>query len=269
MGPKPGRCIIAITPLGNCAAQLRRLLRVARLDQRVQLLLERLADARELGHAAVAHELLDGHGGLAHRPGGGAVGEDAVGDGPVELVEIGELLEGGGDLGVRHSPSLRGRHARPGLDRPAHLLRGRQRRRRWSPRCAPRRPPARGSWSSTTRRRTARAGSPTALAARAIRTWPCCTAPAGAGSAPRTSPASPTRSPTAPARVVEIDCDFSHDPALVPVLLDAVRGGADLALGSRYVARRRDRGLGGAGGAPCRGPGTATRAACCACRCAT
>ena len=35
--------------------------------------------------------------------------------------------------------------------------------------------------------------------------------------------------------VVEIDCDFSHDPALVPVLLDAVHGGADLALGSRYV----------------------------------
>ena len=36
--------------------------------------------------------------------------------------------------------------------------------------------------------------------------------------------------------LVEIDCDFSHDPALVPVLLGAVRDGADLALGSRYVA---------------------------------
>jgi len=35
--------------------------------------------------------------------------------------------------------------------------------------------------------------------------------------------------------LVEIDCDFSHDPATVPRLLDAIAGGADLALGSRYV----------------------------------
>jgi dolichol-phosphate mannosyltransferase len=35
--------------------------------------------------------------------------------------------------------------------------------------------------------------------------------------------------------LVEIDCDFSHDPATVPRLLDAIGGGADLALGSRYV----------------------------------
>ncbi|MHB1243680.1 MAG: polyprenol monophosphomannose synthase [Gaiellaceae bacterium] len=34
--------------------------------------------------------------------------------------------------------------------------------------------------------------------------------------------------------VVEIDCDFSHDPNDVPRLLEAVRD-ADLALGSRYV----------------------------------
>ena len=36
--------------------------------------------------------------------------------------------------------------------------------------------------------------------------------------------------------VVQIDCDFSHDPAIVPALLAIVRDGADLALGSRYVA---------------------------------
>jgi dolichol-phosphate mannosyltransferase len=35
--------------------------------------------------------------------------------------------------------------------------------------------------------------------------------------------------------VCEIDCDFSHDPAVLPLLLDAVAAGADLALGSRYV----------------------------------
>ena len=35
--------------------------------------------------------------------------------------------------------------------------------------------------------------------------------------------------------VMEMDCDFSHDPADVPRLLDALDAGADLALGSRYV----------------------------------
>jgi len=35
--------------------------------------------------------------------------------------------------------------------------------------------------------------------------------------------------------VLEMDCDFSHDPKDVPRLIAAVEGGADLALGSRYV----------------------------------
>ena len=35
--------------------------------------------------------------------------------------------------------------------------------------------------------------------------------------------------------VIEMDADFSHDPADLPRLLEAVRGPADLALGSRYV----------------------------------
>jgi dolichol-phosphate mannosyltransferase len=35
--------------------------------------------------------------------------------------------------------------------------------------------------------------------------------------------------------VLELDCDFSHDPADVPRLLAACEAGADLALGSRYV----------------------------------
>jgi dolichol-phosphate mannosyltransferase len=35
--------------------------------------------------------------------------------------------------------------------------------------------------------------------------------------------------------VLEMDCDFSHDPADVPRLIAACDGGADLALGSRYV----------------------------------
>jgi dolichol-phosphate mannosyltransferase len=36
--------------------------------------------------------------------------------------------------------------------------------------------------------------------------------------------------------VLEMDCDFSHDPADVPRLVAAVEEGADVALGSRYVA---------------------------------
>jgi dolichol-phosphate mannosyltransferase len=35
--------------------------------------------------------------------------------------------------------------------------------------------------------------------------------------------------------VLEMDCDFSHDPNDVPRLIAAVESGADLALGSRYV----------------------------------
>jgi dolichol-phosphate mannosyltransferase len=35
--------------------------------------------------------------------------------------------------------------------------------------------------------------------------------------------------------VLEMDCDFSHDPGDVPRLIQAVEDGADLALGSRYV----------------------------------
>ena len=35
--------------------------------------------------------------------------------------------------------------------------------------------------------------------------------------------------------VLEMDCDFSHDPAAVPSLIAAAEDGADLVLGSRYV----------------------------------
>jgi dolichol-phosphate mannosyltransferase len=35
--------------------------------------------------------------------------------------------------------------------------------------------------------------------------------------------------------VLEMDCDFSHDPSDVPRLIEAAEGGADLVLGSRYV----------------------------------
>jgi dolichol-phosphate mannosyltransferase len=37
-------------------------------------------------------------------------------------------------------------------------------------------------------------------------------------------------------RLVQIDADLSHDPAVIPELLAAVENGADVAIGSRYVA---------------------------------
>jgi dolichol-phosphate mannosyltransferase len=41
------------------------------------------------------------------------------------------------------------------------------------------------------------------------------------------------------AYVLEMDCDFSHRPERVPALLDAALAGADVVLGSRYVAGGR------------------------------
>lgn len=36
--------------------------------------------------------------------------------------------------------------------------------------------------------------------------------------------------------IVQMDADFSHDPATAGILLDRIAGGADVAIGSRYVA---------------------------------
>ena len=35
--------------------------------------------------------------------------------------------------------------------------------------------------------------------------------------------------------IIQMDCDFSHDPAMIPTLLDAVADGVDCAIGCRYV----------------------------------
>ncbi len=35
--------------------------------------------------------------------------------------------------------------------------------------------------------------------------------------------------------VVSMDCDFSHDPAAIPALVERIEGGADAVVGSRYV----------------------------------
>ena len=83
---------------------------VAGLVEREDLLLEDLADPVELGDAAVARHLHHRDRRLAHGLGRRAVGDHAVGDGAVEFVEVAELVERGGDLGVGqvgHGPSVR------------------------------------------------------------------------------------------------------------------------------------------------------------------
>ena len=107
---------------------------VAGLVERQQLLLERLADVRQLGDLAVARERGHRHRGVAHRARRVAVGDHAVLDRAVELVEVGQLVERGGDLcvgevghGTRrliawgHVPMTQGdegrrARGRPGLD---------------------------------------------------------------------------------------------------------------------------------------------------------
>jgi hypothetical protein len=54
----------------------------------------------QLGHPSLARERHDGDRRVADRLGRRVVGDDAVGDRAVELVEVAELVERGGDLGV-------------------------------------------------------------------------------------------------------------------------------------------------------------------------
>ena len=72
------------------------------------------------------------------------------------------------------------------------------------------------------------------LAAR-DRPRPCCTARARRASAPPTSPASSGALADGAELVLEMDCDFSHDPKDAAAPDRGRRGGADLVLGSRYV----------------------------------
>ena len=182
---------------------------------------------------------------LADRLGRVAVGEDAVHDRAVELVEVGQLVEERGDRGVRrvgHRRPTRVRALRcpDPLAHPADLQRGREHRaivvtaaRRVLAAAAPDGLPDPGRRRRLARRH-GRDRRPPRRRARRRR-----------GAAPH-GPRGPRARPTWPgfARaldggagyVFEMDADFSHDPDDLARLLAAVRdGGADLALGSRYV----------------------------------
>src|SRR5207248_1195542 len=68
--------------------------------------------------------------------------------------------------------------------------------------------------------------------------------------------------------LMEMDSDFSHDPADIPRLLKGVEDGADLVIGSRYVPGGRFRTGRGTGGR-CRSTAIGTPRRCSGCRCAT
>ena len=82
--------------------QLRRGGDFAGVEQGVDLFGERLADAGDLGRAPGPRQLLDRDRAFADRLGGGRVGEDAVADRAVKLVQDPEFLQRGGDVSVRH-----------------------------------------------------------------------------------------------------------------------------------------------------------------------
>ena len=184
----------------------------------------------------------DRHRGLAHRLGRGAVGDHAVGDGAVELVEVPELVEGGGDLCVRevgHRGALAyGAGARSRLAHPPDLRRGRDARgrRRRGAGGARRRgpPPARGRRRLARRHRRARraAAAPTVLhrpaQARARERLRRRLRARARGGRRARLPARRRRLPR---------------PGRAPRHARARPRRADLVLGSRYVPGRRDRRL--------------------------
>ena len=171
----------------------------ARLEQRIDLLGDRLADARQLVRAAIARHLRDRHAGLPDRLRGVAVGHHAIHDGSVELVQAGELLEGLGYLSVAHGPA-RVRALVERLADPSDLQRGAEHRAAGGGRSAAARLNRDGAPHPDRRRQLARRHRPPRRPARRAD-------PRGRGAAPRrarpgsaapTWPASRTRSSTAP-----------------------------------------------------------------------
>ena len=101
LGPEPGQPRDLEQAGRELGPQLGRGGNHAVVGERHHLLLDRRADPGQLGRAALAGQAGHRHRGVADRLGGVAVGDDAVDDGPVELVQVSELVERGGDLGVR------------------------------------------------------------------------------------------------------------------------------------------------------------------------
>ena len=207
---------------GELRAQLHGRGDVAGLEQGQDLLLERLPDVAQLGRAALAGELRDGHRRVADRLGGLAVGDHPVDDGAVQLVEVAELVHRGRDLRVRHAAKHRGailpRCWRAPIPAPCGsscrpTTSGTTSSRSCAP-CAPRcraRRPTTRSWSWTTPRPTGPESSPTGWR-RTTRTCRSCTARARRASGRPTWPDSSWRCARGAELMLEMDADFSHDP---------------------------------------------------------
>ena len=102
LGAESGQARDLHEPRGVLGLQLLGRGYLARLEQDLELLGDRLPDARELCHAAVPGQVLDRRVGLADGLGRVAVGDHAVGDGAVEFVEVRQLVEMESYFGVPH-----------------------------------------------------------------------------------------------------------------------------------------------------------------------
>ena len=246
LGPRPGRRVRSMSPGGNFARSFSAAGMVPVSSSARIFSSSVLPMPGSSVDAALARERADRHRGVAHGLGRGAVGEHAVDDGAVELVEVAELVEARRrwlSVGVVGTAALDVTRAarppsRPAVARPADLRRGPEHRgdRARRSRCSRR--PRRTAPHPRRRRRLARRhGRDRRRLGRASTTRSrSCTAPRARASAPRTSRASPTRCAAAPAtcsrwtptsrttRRPRRGCSRARD------------GGADLALGSRYVA---------------------------------
>jgi hypothetical protein len=100
--PEPGNASDLDQARGDPLLQLLGGRDPARLEQGVDLLGDRLADSRQLRGPAGPRQLCHGHPGLPDRLRRVAVGQHAVHDGAVELVQARQLLEGLRYLAVAH-----------------------------------------------------------------------------------------------------------------------------------------------------------------------
>ena len=132
LGPRPGMRVTWTSPGGIRSRSFTRGRDVALGQQRVDLLGDRLAHPRQVGRPALRGQLGYRLAGVADGLGRVAVGQDAVDDRAVQLVERAQLVEGGGDLGVphRHGGTRRVRAHVRRLAGAAHIQRGREPRER-------------------------------------------------------------------------------------------------------------------------------------------
>ena len=119
--------------------------------------------------------------------------------------------------------------------------------------------PSTTSWSSTTTRPTARGGSPTGWR-RELDEVEVLHRAGKEGLGPRLPRRlRATRWRSGADLVMEMDSDFSHDPADIPRLVHAAADGADLVLGSRYMPGGGVERLGRSGGGWSRAAAACTR----------